>query len=76
MRTRAAACLLAAALALPLIPACVEGSGMNGPQLAPPRSGEGPCFEANLTDGLQGGDEALLVFQCFNQHGAFEELAP
>jgi hypothetical protein len=76
MRTRAVACLLAAALALPLIPACVEGSGMNGPQLAPPRSGEGPCFEANLTDGLQGGDEALLVFQCFNQHGAFEELAP
>lgn len=34
----------------------------------------GPCFEANLMDGLQDGAEVYTVFQCFNQYGAFEEL--
>lgn len=61
---------------LVLLCACAPGSGLNGPALPEPVSGTGPCFEADITDGLQGGDEILLLFECFNGHGAFAPLAP
>ncbi|MCB9745224.1 MAG: hypothetical protein H6740_21765 [Alphaproteobacteria bacterium] len=67
--------LLAALGTLGLV-ACIPEYGQNGPEMAQPPSGEGPCFEANITDGLQDGDELLLVFDCFNAHGAFDPLAP
>ena len=36
----------------------------------------GPCFEANLMDGLSDGAEVYTVFECFNEYGALNELQP
>ncbi|MCB9763373.1 MAG: hypothetical protein H6739_26640 [Alphaproteobacteria bacterium] len=55
---------------------CAPPPGLNGPQLAEPTAGTGPCFEVNITDGIADAAELSLLFDCFNQHGAFEPLAP
>ncbi|MCB9741869.1 MAG: hypothetical protein H6741_23625 [Alphaproteobacteria bacterium] len=74
-RRSAPTLLLALTGALGLV-SCVPEHGSNGPELAQPASGTGPCFEADVTDGVNDGAEVQLLFDCFNQHGAFEPLAP
>lgn len=59
-----------------LMASCVPEPGLNGADFAEPGAATGPCFEADLSDGLQDGDEALIVFACFNEHGALDELEP
>ena len=62
-------------LFLPLLAlSCIPEYGQNGPALPDPASGTGPCFEANLMNGIQDGAEILILFQCFNEHGAFNAV--
>lgn len=63
-------------LLLPAMAGCMGPGGQSGPEYAEPQSAEGPCFEADLTDGIEDGDEVMVVFECFNQYGAFDELEP
>lgn len=63
-------------LLLPLAGACMGPGGQSGADYAEPQSGSGPCFEADLSDGIADGDEVMVLFQCFNQYGAFDELEP
>lgn len=63
-------------LLLPLLMACETESGLNGPAYVVPPASTGPCFEADLSNGLADSDELLLVFDCFNQYGAFEPVHP
>lgn len=76
MRTSVPRPLLFVSLAGLMGGACVPEPGLNGADRAEPTTGTGPCFEANLMDGFQDGDEVLTVFACFNQYGAFDELSP
>lgn len=55
---------------------CVPEPGSSGPERATPGEATGPCFEADLTDGFQDGQEILTVFSCFNSYGALDELEP
>jgi len=53
---------------------CVPEQGLNGPDYAEPQEATGPCYEADLTDGFQDGEEVMTVFSCFNQYGALDPL--
>lgn len=67
--------MLGTTLLLPLLAlSCIPEYGTNGPALPDPSSGSGPCFEVDLMDGLQGGEEILVLFQCLNERGAFTPL--
>lgn len=59
-----------------LLLGCMPPHGTNGPTIADPPSGTGACFEVNITDGIQDGAELNTLFNCFNQYGAFDPLAP
>lgn len=76
MRSPFPTCVRAFAAALCVTALSCGGSGLNGPQLAEPAPATGPCFAETLTDGVASGDEILTIFACFNQYGAFDELAP
>lgn len=61
-------------LSLALLGACAAD-----PEPAPqvePTPETGPCFEADLMDGIQDGAEVYTIFECFNEYGAFNELKP
>jgi hypothetical protein len=62
-------------LATVLLASC-SPVGLGGPDWQPAEPGTGPCFEADLSDGIDGGAEIGVLFDCLNEHGAFEELAP
>ena len=62
--------------ALTALTACVPEHGSNGPALADPVAGEGPCFEVNVMNGLNDAQEVERLFDCFNARGALEPLAP
>lgn len=68
--------LLLLPLALLAVGSCVPDQGLNGPDYAEPQEASGPCYEADLSDGLQDGDEVLTIFSCFNQYGAFNSIEP
>ena len=62
---------------LPLVLALsCSGSGLSGPDYTIPGPSTGPCFEADLSDGLNSGSEFLKIFDCLNHHGAFDDFAP
>lgn len=53
---------------------CGAGSGLDGPDWAPLQGGSGPCFEADLSDGIADAAEVQVLFDCVNQYGAFREV--
>ena len=52
------------------------GCASPAPEAEDPVPATGPCFEANLMDGIQDGEEIAAIFACFNEYGAFNDLAP
>lgn len=60
---------------LGLVTACIPEYGTNGTTTAESSPASGACFEVDLTDGLDDGDEVLLLFDCFNAWGAFDPLS-
>lgn len=61
---------------LVLLAGCAPGTGLDGPQWVPSEGGSGPCFEADLSDGIADAAEVQVLFDCVNQYGAFQEIAP
>lgn len=59
-----------------LLAGCTSASGLNGPAWSTGEPPVGPCYEADLSDGIGGADEIGLLFGCLNQHGAFREVEP
>lgn len=59
-----------------VLAACHVQPGLNGRAFVEPEGASGPCFEIDISDGLNDATEITTLFECLNTGGAFDPVRP